>query len=330
MTKFTPEHLTSLTSNEASAVSTINSNLDAISTAMEKTLSRDGTTPNQMDTDLDMNSRDILNVDQVNAVSLRLNGITILPSNSGVLTGPQGPQGATGPQGVAGPAGATGATGPQGPQGAAGSGSSGGNGEATWTPPTTSTFTLNRPATGTISNLSNSRGVRIAAPGTTVDSNSLHYAMHAITSGAGGFQAIGRFRVHHPILSGGNITTGIIIRDNSSGKSELYGGGAYPANGIVRSQYTNDTTWGGAGHFVEYNYTEVWLKVEWLPGGAKKFSISRDGDAWILIDGFGLANFLYANATHIGFALNPNAAGHATMQTKNIFFDCLSWSQTAL
>ncbi len=44
------------------AQTTINNNNDAIETAMEKTLSRDGTTPNEMEATLDMNGKAILNL----------------------------------------------------------------------------------------------------------------------------------------------------------------------------------------------------------------------------------------------------------------------------
>lgn len=47
------------------AATTINDNSAAIVAAMENTLSRDGTTPNQMGSDLDMNSHDILNVKEI-------------------------------------------------------------------------------------------------------------------------------------------------------------------------------------------------------------------------------------------------------------------------
>jgi hypothetical protein len=50
------------------AVSTLNSNFDAIETAVENTLSRNGTTPNQMMADIDLNGFSILN--QGNAVSI--------------------------------------------------------------------------------------------------------------------------------------------------------------------------------------------------------------------------------------------------------------------
>lgn len=61
MAKFTPSNLTSLT-NEASAVALINTNLANIATAIEKTLSRDGTTPNTMSANFDMNNYRILNL----------------------------------------------------------------------------------------------------------------------------------------------------------------------------------------------------------------------------------------------------------------------------
>lgn len=58
MAKYTP---TALTSSYGS-VAAINTNLDAISTALENTLSRDGTTPNTMSASLDMNNQTILNL----------------------------------------------------------------------------------------------------------------------------------------------------------------------------------------------------------------------------------------------------------------------------
>lgn len=61
MAKFTPSLLSSLT-NETSAVAILNSNLNAISTAIENTLSRDGTSPNTMAANLDMNNYRILNL----------------------------------------------------------------------------------------------------------------------------------------------------------------------------------------------------------------------------------------------------------------------------
>jgi parallel beta-helix repeat protein len=61
MTKLVLEDLASL-ANATSAVAQINENSDAIVSAIENTLSRDGTAPNQMEADFDMNSYKILNV----------------------------------------------------------------------------------------------------------------------------------------------------------------------------------------------------------------------------------------------------------------------------
>lgn len=62
MAKLTLTDLTQLSSNETSAVSAINTNQDAVEAAMEITLSRDGTSPNTMEADLDMNSNPIINL----------------------------------------------------------------------------------------------------------------------------------------------------------------------------------------------------------------------------------------------------------------------------
>ncbi len=61
MAKLTLSDLASLT-NEASALATLNANWLLIETAMENTFSRDGTSPNTMGEDLDMNSNRIINL----------------------------------------------------------------------------------------------------------------------------------------------------------------------------------------------------------------------------------------------------------------------------
>lgn len=61
MAKLTTSDLANL-SNPTSAVSTINSNFQAVENAMENTLSRDGTSPNTMSADFDMNNNQILNL----------------------------------------------------------------------------------------------------------------------------------------------------------------------------------------------------------------------------------------------------------------------------
>jgi hypothetical protein len=53
--------LDSTTINDTAATALINENFEALQTAIENTLSRDGTTPNYMDADLDLNSYKIIN-----------------------------------------------------------------------------------------------------------------------------------------------------------------------------------------------------------------------------------------------------------------------------
>ena len=62
MAKLTLTDLTQLSSNETSAVTAINNNNAAIEAALELTVSRDGTTPNTLTADLDMNSKKLLNL----------------------------------------------------------------------------------------------------------------------------------------------------------------------------------------------------------------------------------------------------------------------------
>lgn len=65
--------LTTISGGYAS-VSQLNNNFDLIETALENTLSRDGTTPNQMEADLDLNSNDILNAGDISAQDIIVDG----------------------------------------------------------------------------------------------------------------------------------------------------------------------------------------------------------------------------------------------------------------
>lgn len=62
MAKLTLNDVTNITGNPLSAATTINNNSAAIETALENTLSRDGTSPNQMLSHLDMNSNRVINL----------------------------------------------------------------------------------------------------------------------------------------------------------------------------------------------------------------------------------------------------------------------------
>lgn len=72
------------TLNEGAA-STINTNSDRIEEALENTLSRDGTSPNSMNADLDMNSNDLLNVNQLDVNTILLNGQRIVSTEVEVI-----------------------------------------------------------------------------------------------------------------------------------------------------------------------------------------------------------------------------------------------------
>lgn len=88
MAKLTLADVSNILGNPTSAASTINANSALIETALENTLSRDGTTPNQMQADFDMNNNDILNVDNIDASVIILDGSILVPSD--VTTIPPG------------------------------------------------------------------------------------------------------------------------------------------------------------------------------------------------------------------------------------------------
>jgi hypothetical protein len=63
------------------SIDALNDNSDLIETAFENTLSRDGTGPNNMESDLDMDSNDIINVANLSVASLRVNGQPVSPGS---------------------------------------------------------------------------------------------------------------------------------------------------------------------------------------------------------------------------------------------------------
>ena len=65
MSKITLNNVGSLL-DATTAATTINNNSAVLVAAMDNTLSRDGTSPNQMAADLDMNSHNILNLPTIN------------------------------------------------------------------------------------------------------------------------------------------------------------------------------------------------------------------------------------------------------------------------
>lgn len=77
-------NITTITSGYQST-STINNNFSNTQTAFNNTISRDGSTPNDMQADLDMGNNDIINTNTVYADSLYLNGELVVPTGTEIL-----------------------------------------------------------------------------------------------------------------------------------------------------------------------------------------------------------------------------------------------------
>lgn len=85
MAKLTLANVSNILGNPTSASNTINANNVKVQTALENTLSRDGTSPNQMTADIDMNNNDILNVKTLDVDQLTVGGDIIIPGDTAVL-----------------------------------------------------------------------------------------------------------------------------------------------------------------------------------------------------------------------------------------------------
>ena len=72
----------------ASSIAGVNAELTKIETAISEMLDRDGTTPNQMEADVDLNGNDILNANQINGQSLTVDGT--LTVGGSTITGATG------------------------------------------------------------------------------------------------------------------------------------------------------------------------------------------------------------------------------------------------
>lgn len=77
--------ITTLTSG-FNSTTTLNNNFTALRNAFDNTLSLDGSTPNAMNADLDMNSNDILNVGEINVQVLTIDGVAVYPGNAQLAT----------------------------------------------------------------------------------------------------------------------------------------------------------------------------------------------------------------------------------------------------
>jgi hypothetical protein len=61
--------------NTTNNIAAINTELNKVNDQFDNTISRDGSTPNSMNADLDMNSNDILNAQSIATIQLIVNGI---------------------------------------------------------------------------------------------------------------------------------------------------------------------------------------------------------------------------------------------------------------
>lgn len=99
MAKYTPVPISNLQGNPSTAQTQINTNETNTAAAIEKTLSRDGTSPNQMLAALDLNHNDVLNGKIINADNAFFGGVDV--HNLVGTAGPVGPAGTNGTNGAA-------------------------------------------------------------------------------------------------------------------------------------------------------------------------------------------------------------------------------------
>lgn len=78
MTKITLSDVANISGAESAAIGVLNANADLLTTAIENTLSRDGTSPNSMGADLDMDNNDILNVDNIDVNTITIDGVPVV------------------------------------------------------------------------------------------------------------------------------------------------------------------------------------------------------------------------------------------------------------
>src|SRR5690349_3702181 len=105
MSKVTLSDVTNLR-NEQSALGTVAANNDAIEQAFENSLSRDGSSPNEMNADFDMNGHRILNLPEAVSAAEPVRKSQVQPlvdaAAATIARGPIGPIGPIGSQGLQG------------------------------------------------------------------------------------------------------------------------------------------------------------------------------------------------------------------------------------
>jgi hypothetical protein len=86
MSKLNLADVSNLMGSPTAAANTINSNSSLITAAIENTLSRNGQSPNQMNSDLDMNHNNLLNIKDLDVDSLSIDGQPVTVTDNFVVT----------------------------------------------------------------------------------------------------------------------------------------------------------------------------------------------------------------------------------------------------
>jgi sucrose-6-phosphate hydrolase SacC (GH32 family) len=201
--------------------------------------------------------------------------------------------------------------------------------EAARTTPTTSTFSVTRSGNsgaGTITNLSNGLGIRIASTIPSGNTNSLTYAVVGVTVGTNGWQCTVRLRRHVPLWSWGMF--GMIMRDSASGKSVTYALGNDSIVGFNRNQFSTDDAWGGVASMnASWQSLNWWMRIKddktnWM------LYLSMDGNFWTEVYREARNGYLGTVPTHVGIAINPNFNGGTDASCRigtPVAMDCFSF-----
>lgn len=198
--------------------------------------------------------------------------------------------------------------------------------EATFYKPTVAGFAASRADTGTLANIA--MGVRMTAPGTTTDTNSLIYLVDSIIEGTAGYRATARIRRHTPLVSWGMM--GLILRNSSDGKSVIYCiGYVDPRTGFYRNTYSSDTAFASAAALASWYELDFWLRVHDDLTNRKIF-VSRYGDYWQQI--YTEAHDTYVAPNQVGVIINPNfgATGESVNVRAATGMDVYSWQLESL
>lgn len=197
--------------------------------------------------------------------------------------------------------------------------------ETTFTTPTVAGFAASRAGTGTFANIT--MGVRMTAPGTTTNTNSLIYLVDSITEGTAGYRATARIRRHTPLVSWGMM--GLILRNSADSKAVIYVIGKDTVTGFHRNTYSNDTTWASVTELAGWYELDFWIRVHDDLTNRKIF-VSRYGDYWQQI--YTEAHDTYVAPDQVGVLINPNFG--STVEAPNVQadtgMDVYSWQLESL